>query len=159
MSSLQKNLSNYKSSNVPDGEGLKFAIIVSEWNSEITENLYKGTRVTLLKHNVQESDIFRYDAPGSFELVYCAQYAQSKEFNVVIVIGSIIKGETKHFDFISNCVANGIKDLNIHLDVPVIFGVLTDDNKQQAIDRSGGKYGNKGVEAAITAIKMVNLGK
>ena len=77
MSSLQKNLSNYKFSNVPDGEGLKFAIIVSEWNSEITENLYKGARVTLLKHNVQESDIFRYNAPGSFELVYCAQYALS----------------------------------------------------------------------------------
>ena len=157
MSSLQKNLSNYKSSNVPDGEGLKFAIIVSEWNSEITENLYKGTRVTLLKHNVQESDIFRYDAPGSFELVYCAQYAQSKEFNVVIVIGSIIKGETKHFDFISQAVVNGISNLNSIGRCPVILCVLTDNNISQARDRSGGKYGNKGVEAAITALKMGNL--
>ncbi len=157
MSSLQKNLSNYKSSNVPDGEGLKFAIIVSEWNSEITENLYKGTRVTLLKHNVQESDIFRYDAPGSFELVYCAQYAQSKEFNVVIVIGSIIKGETKHFDFISQAVINGISNLNSIGRCPVILCVLTDNNISQARDRSGGKYGNKGVEAAITALKMGNL--
>jgi len=157
MSSLQKNLSNYKSSNVPDGEGLKFAIIVSEWNSEITENLYKGARVTLLKHNVQESDIFRYNAPGSFELVYCAQYAQSKEFNVVIVIGSIIKGETKHFDFISQAVINGISNLNSIGRCPVILCVLTDNNISQARDRSGGKYGNKGVEAAITALKMGNL--
>ena len=157
MSSLQKNLSNYKSSNVPDGEGLKFAIIVSEWNSEITENLYKGARVTLLKHNVQESDIFRYNAPGSFELVYCAQYAQSKEFNVVIVIGSIIKGETKHFDFISEAVINGISNLNSIGRCPVILCVLTDNNISQARDRSGGKYGNKGVEAAITALKMGNL--
>tara|TARA_Y100000996_G_scaffold414986_2_gene407680 strand:- start:5678 stop:6154 length:477 start_codon:yes stop_codon:yes gene_type:complete len=157
MSSLQKNLSNYKSSNVPDGEGLKFAIIVSEWNSEITENLYKGARVTLLKHNVQESDISRYNAPGSFELVYCAQYAQSKEFNVVIVIGSIIKGETKHFDFISQAVINGISNLNSIGRCPVILCVLTDNNISQARDRSGGKYGNKGVEAAITALKMGNL--
>ena len=157
MSSLQKNLSNYKFSNVPDGEGLKFAIIVSEWNSEITENLYKGARVTLLKHNVQESDIFRYDAPGSFELVYCAQYAQSKEFNAVIVIGSIIKGETKHFDFISQAVVNGISNLNSIGRCPVILCVLTDNNISQARDRSGGKYGNKGVEAAITALKMGNL--
>ena len=157
MSSLQKNLSNYKFSNVPDGEGLKFAIIVSEWNSEITENLYKGARVTLLKHNVQESDIFRYDAPGSFELVYCAQYAQSKEFNAVIVIGSIIKGETKHFDFISQAVINGISNLNSIGRCPVILCVLTDNNISQARDRSGGKYGNKGVEAAITALKMGNL--
>ena len=157
MSSLQKNLSNYKFSNVPDGEGLKFAIIVSEWNSEITENLYKGARVTLLKHNVQESDIFRYNAPGSFELVYCAQYAQSKEFNAVIVIGSIIKGETKHFDFISQAVINGISNLNSIGRCPVILCVLTDNNISQARDRSGGKYGNKGVEAAITALKMGNL--
>jgi len=157
MSSLQKNLSNYKFSNVPDGEGLKFAIIVSEWNSEITENLYKGARVTLLKNNVQESDIFRYNAPGSFELVYCAQYAQSKEFNAVIVIGSIIKGETKHFDFISQAVVNGISNLNSIGRCPVILCVLTDNNISQARDRSGGKYGNKGVEAAITALKMGNL--
>ena len=157
MSSLQKNLSNYKFSNVPDGEGLKFAIIVSEWNSEITENLYKGARVTLLKHNVQESDIFRYNTPGSFELVYCAQYAQSKEFNAVIVIGSIIKGETKHFDFISQAVVNGISNLNSIGRCPVILCVLTDNNISQARDRSGGKYGNKGVEAAITALKMGNL--
>ena len=157
MSSLQKNLSNYKFSNVPDGEGLKFAIIVSEWNSEITENLYKGARVTLLKNNVQESDIFRYNAPGSFELVYCAQYAQSKEFNAVIVIGSIIKGETKHFDFISQAVINGISNLNSIGRCPVILCVLTDNNISQARDRSGGKYGNKGVEAAITALKMGNL--
>ena len=157
MSSLQKNLSNYKFSNVPDGEGLKFAIIVSEWNSEITENLYKGARVTLLKNNVQESDIFRYNVPGSFELVYCAQYAQSKEFNAVIVIGSIIKGETKHFDFISQAVINGISNLNSIGRCPVILCVLTDNNISQARDRSGGKYGNKGVEAAITALKMGNL--
>ena len=157
MSSLQKNLSNYKFSNVPDGEGLKFAIIVSEWNSEITENLYKGARVTLLKNNVQESDIFRYNAPGSFELVYCAQYAQSKEFNAVIVIGSIIKGETKHFDFISQAVVNGISNLNSIGRCPVILCVLTDNNISQARDRSGGKYGNKGVEAAIAALKMGNL--
>lgn len=157
MSSLQKNLSNYKPSNVPDGEGLRVAIIVSEWNSEITENLYKGARATLLKHNVKESDIFRYNVPGSFELVYCAQHAQSKEFNVVIVIGSIIKGETKHFDFISQAVVSGISNLNSKGRCPVVLCILTDNNISQARDRSGGKYGNKGVESAITSLKMGNL--
>ena len=101
MSSLLNNLSNYNSVSIPDGEGLKIAIIVSEWNSQITEQLYDGAESTLLQNNVLKSDILRCNVPGSFELVYAAKYFQDKKFNAVIVIGSVIKGETKHFDFIN----------------------------------------------------------
>ncbi len=137
---------------------LKIGIVVSEWNFDITDNLYKGAFETLLKNEVLEKNIFTCYVPGSFELVYGAKkLIQEKKLHAVIVIGSVIKGETEHFHYVCQAVSSGIKDLNVKYDVPVIFSVLTDDNKQQAIDRSGGKYGNKGEEAAISALKMVSL--
>ena len=159
MTTVNKNLSFFDKKSIPNAPNFKFGIVVSKWNEKITNNLLNGVLETLYSFNVVQSNIVVFEVPGSFELIYGAKKINEKNVDAIICLGSIIKGETKHFDFISNCVANGIKDLNIHLDVPVIFGVLTDDNEQQAIDRSGGKYGNKGVEAAITAIKMVNLGK
>ena len=159
MTTVNKNLSFFDKKSIPNASNFKFGVVVSKWNDNITNNLLKGVLDTLYSFNVIESNIIIFEVPGSFELIYGAKKINEKNVDAIICLGSIIKGETKHFDFISNCVANGIKDLNIQLNVPVIFGVLTDDNEQQAIDRSGGKYGNKGVEAAITAIKMINLGK
>ena len=159
MATLNNNLSNYNLEEIPNSEGMRFAIIVSEWNNLITENLFKGAEETLISCGVKENDIVRVDVPGSFELIYGAKLASKYNYDSIICIGSVIKGETDHFDFVCNAVSLGIKDLNLQLDTPVIFGVLTDNIEQQAIDRSGGKHGNKGVEAAITAIKMAHLNK
>ena len=159
MATTNNNLSDYNKEEVPSAEGMSFAIVVSEWNNHITENLYIGAEQTLIKSGVKQNDIVRIDVPGSFELVFGAKIAAKYNYDAIICLGSVIKGETDHFDYICNAVSLGIKDLNAHGDVPVIFGVLTDDNEQQAIDRSGGKHGNKGVESAITAIKMAVLNK
>ena len=137
---------------VPSAATLRIAVVVSEWNAEITANLYEGAHAVLQQKDC--SDIQRIDVPGSFELIYGCKKMQEKNVDVVIAIGSIIRGETKHFDFICNAISIGIKDLNVSKNCPIIFCVLTDDTMQQAIDRSGGKYGNKGTEAAIAAIKM-----
>ena len=137
---------------------MRFAIVVSEWNTEITEALYNGAKDTFLKFGAEASDIVRRDVPGSFELTLGAQLmAERKEFDAVICIGVVIKGETKHFDFICDAVGQGITNLNIKYNLPVIFGVLTPNTMQQALDRAGGIHGNKGDEAAITAIKMAAL--
>lgn len=157
MATKNKNLSNYDLQNVPDCKGMRFAIIVSEWNKYITDNLYKGCESTLLHCGVQQNDIVRIDVPGSFELIFGAKIASKYNYDAIICLGSVIKGETDHFQYVCNAVSSGIKDLNINLDIPVIFGVLTDNTEEQAINRSGGKHGNKGVEAAITALKMANL--
>ena len=159
MATINNNLSIYNLEEIPNSEGMRFAIIVSEWNNLITENLFKGAEETLISCGVKENDIVRVDVPGSFELIYGAKLASKYNYDAIICIGSVIKGETDHFDFVCNAVSLGIKDLNLQLDTPVIFGVLTDNIEQQAIDRSGGKHGNKGVEAAITAIKMAHLNK
>ena len=159
MATTNNNLSDYNMEEVPSSEGMRFAIIVSEWNNHITENLYIGAEKTLIKLGTKQNDIVRIDVPGSFELVFGAKIASKYNYDAIICLGSVIKGETDHFDYICNAVSLGIKDLNVHGDVPVIFGVLTDDNEQQSIDRSGGKHGNKGIEAAITAIKMAVLNK
>ena len=159
MTTKKTNLSEYNNNDIPNVNGLSFSIIVSEWNLNITENLFQGAIKTLIDCGVKKGDINRIDVPGSFELVYGAKIAARSKPSAIICIGSIIKGETKHFDFVSQSVSNGIMDLNIKLDIPVVFGVLTDNNMQQATNRSGGKYGNKGVEAAITAIKMAHLNK
>ena len=159
MATTNNNLSDYNMEEVPSSEGMRFAIIVSEWNNHITENLYIGAEKTLIKLGTKQNDIVRIDVPGSFELVFGAKIASKYNYDAIICLGSVIKGETDHFDYICNAVSLGIKDLNVHGDVPVIFGVLTDNNEQQSIDRSGGKHGNKGVEAAITAIKMAVLNK
>ena len=159
MTTKKTNLSEYNNTDIPNVNGLSFSIVVSQWNLNITENLFQGAIKTLIDCGVKKGDINRIDVPGSFELVYGAKIAARSKPSAIICIGSIIKGETKHFDFVSQSVSNGIMDLNIKLDIPIVFGVLTDDNMQQATNRSGGKYGNKGVEAAITAIKMAHLNK
>ena len=159
MATTNNNLSDYNIEEVPSSEGMRFAIIVSEWNNHITENLYIGAEKTLIKLGTKQNDIVRIDVPGSFELVFGAKIASKYNYDAIICLGSVIKGETDHFDYICNAVSLGVKDLNVHGDVPVIFGVLTDNNEQQSIDRSGGKHGNKGIEAAITAIKMAVLNK
>ena len=159
MATINNNLSDYNLEEIPNSEGLRFAVIVSEWNNHITDSLFKGAEEALLNSGVKENDIVRIDVPGSFELVYGAKLASKYNYDAIICIGSVIKGETDHFDFVCNAVSLGIKDLNLQLNIPVIFGVLTDNIEQQAIDRSGGKHGNKGVESAITAIKMAHLNK
>ncbi len=158
MATENKNLSHYDRSALPDARSLRFGIVVSEWNSTITEALYQGAYTALTDCGAIPENIIRWNVPGSFELVYGSKkMLQTQNVNVVIAIGSIIQGETKHFDFVCSATAQGIKDLNIAFDVPVIFCVLTDNTMQQAIDRSGGKHGNKGIEAAIAAIKMTAL--
>ena len=153
------NLSDYKSNSLPDGSSYKITLVVSEWNESITNALKIAAIETLISLKVNSENINTIYVPGSFELIYGAKLAQEKNPDAVIVIGSIIQGETKHFDFICNAVSNGIKDLNIRNKVPIIFCVLTDYNLKQAQDRSGGKYGNKGIEAAIAALKMSKIRK
>ena len=157
MATKNINLSFFASEDVPKCDSLSFGIVVSEWNKSITSSLYKGAYDTLIECGVSIDNISTYNVPGSFELVFGAKIAAKSKPNAIICLGSVIKGETKHFDFVCNSVSLGIKDLNVQLDIPVVFGVLTDNNMEQAISRSGGKNGNKGVEAAITAIKMAVL--
>lgn len=158
MSEKLKNLSSYNPELVPDASHLRFGIVVSEWNMEITNALLKGAIETLQKHGVTEENIEISHVPGSFELTFGARlFAERDDLDSVISLGCVIRGETPHFDFICQSVSHGITELNMEYDIPVIFGVLTTNNMQQAKDRAGGKYGNKGDEAAITAIKMAAL--
>lgn len=158
MATALQNLSQYREDLVPDATGLRIGVVVASWNHEITHALYQGAHDTLTKHGVVPQDIITYEVPGSFELPYGASKIIKKYApDAVIVIGSVIQGETKHFDFVCSATAQGIMDLNIQAQLPVIFCVLTDNNWQQAKDRSGGKHGNKGVEAAVAAIKMATL--
>ena len=155
-----KNLSHFDKSSIPNAEGLRFGIVVSEWNDEITEALYEGAQEALLDCGTLSENILRWDVPGSFELTFgCKKMIQTQKVDAIIAIGSVIRGETSHFDFVCSATAQGIKDLNVAYDVPVIFCVLTDDNIEQSRARSGGKHGNKGTEAAIAAIQMAMLGK
>ncbi len=159
MATANKNLSHYDKTTIPNAKDFRFGIVVSEWNDNITEGLYKGAWKTLVDCGASDLNIIRWDVPGSFELIYGCKKMQEQNVDAIIAIGSVIQGETKHFDFVCEGVSQGIKDLNILHDTPVIFCVLTDNNLQQAIDRSGGKHGNKGAEAAIAAIKMASLRK
>ena len=161
MATEGKNLSEYDKSKIPNAKEFRFGIVVSEWNDSITEGLYQGAMQVLLENEVLERKIVRWNVPGSFELIYgCKKMQESFDMlDAIIAIGSVIEGETKHFDFVCQAVSQGIKDLNVENDIPVIFCVLTDQNMQQAIDRSGGKHGNKGAEAAVAAIKMAELRK
>jgi 6,7-dimethyl-8-ribityllumazine synthase len=153
-----KNLSEYDIEKVPSAEGMKFGIIVAEWNYEITGALAEGAIGTLKKHGTEEKNIIVKHVPGTFELTLGAQYmAEYTDVDAVIVLGCVIQGETRHFDFICAGVTQGIIELNVKYNKPFIFGVLTTDNQQQALDRAGGRLGNKGDEAAVTAIKMVAL--
>ena len=160
MATAGHNLSQYDRDKLPDAREFKIGMVVSEWNSEITEAMYQGAYDTLLECGVDQKNIGRWDVPGSFELVFgCKKMIEIQQPDAVIAIGSVIRGETKHFDFVCSAATQGIKDLNVHTDTPVIFCVLTDDNWQQAKDRSGGQHGNKGIEAAIAAIKMAAIKK
>ena len=158
MATALSNLSDYNTEDVPNANGLRIGLIVSQWNKEITHSLYKGAVETLISHGVKDQDIITFHVPGSFELPFGASKMIDKHApDGVIVIGSVIQGETKHFDFVCQATAQGVMDLNIQTQTPVIFCVLTDNTLQQAQDRSGGKHGNKGVEAAVAAIQMATL--
>ena len=159
MATANTNLSEYDKATIPNAKDFRFGIVVSEWNDTITEGLYNGAFNTLLELQVSPDNIQRWNVPGSYELIYGCKKMQQQQVDAVIAIGSVIQGETKHFDFVCDAVSQGIKDLNIVHNIPVIFCVLTDNNLQQAIDRSGGKHGNKGTEAAVAAIKMAYLNK
>ena len=160
MATANKNLSEYDKNTIPSAKNFRFGIVVSEWNDKITEGLFSGAEKAILDCDALPENIIRWNVPGSFELVYGAKrMIDTQKVDVVIVIGCVIQGETKHFDFVCEGVTQGIKDLNVQTDVPVIFCVLTDNNEQQSIDRSGGVHGNKGTEAAIAAIKMAYLRK
>ncbi len=153
-----KNLSEYDLKSVSSAVHMKFGIVVAEWNYEITGALARGAVETLKKHKAKEENIILKHVPGTFELTLGAQYlAEYTNVDAIIVLGCVIQGETRHFDFICNGVTQGITNLNIKYNKPFIFGVLTTDNQQQAIDRAGGRLGNKGDEAAVTAIKMLAL--
>ena len=152
------NLSYYDKATIPNAKSFRFGIVVSEWNPEITRNLQKGVIETLIDCGAIKENIISWDVPGSFELVFgCKKMIQSQQLDAIIAIGNVIQGETKHFDFVCEGVTQGIVDLNIKHDIPVVFCVLTDDTKQQSIDRSGGKLGNKGIECAVAAIKMAAI--
>ena len=143
---------------IPSARGKRFALVVSEWNAHITDALAQGARDTLIHLGVKSEDIENFAVPGSFELIHgCKVVASSLEYDAVIAIGSVIRGETAHFDFVCQGVTQGIAELNAHGKTPVIFCVLTDDTEQQSLDRCGGKLGNKGDEAAVAAVKMAQF--
>jgi 6,7-dimethyl-8-ribityllumazine synthase len=157
MATANKNLSNYNKATIPNAKDFRFGIVVSKWNDTITEGLFQGAHKALIECGSSDQNIIRWNVPGSFELIYGCKKMQEQNVDAVIAIGSVIQGETKHFDFVCKAVSLGIKDLNVLHNTPVVFCVLTDNTLQQAIDRSGGKHGNKGTEAAIAAIKMAVL--
>ena len=158
MASSLKNLSDHDPATIPDGSSFKIGLVVAEWNEEITAALLEGALSTLKQHGVKEENIQVKAVPGSFELPYGARIVAEQFMpHAVICLGCVIQGETKHFDYICQGVTHGITELNLDYDIPFIFGVLTTDNQQQALDRAGGKHGNKGDEAAVTALKMAAL--
>ncbi|KHJ37810.1 6,7-dimethyl-8-ribityllumazine synthase [Pedobacter glucosidilyticus] len=158
MASNLKNLSDFSHTTVPSAKPFRFGIVVAAWNAEVTGNLYRGAYDSLLKHGAEEENIISVEVAGSYELIAGADILLSKQqLDAVICLGCVIQGETRHFDFICNAVANGIAQVGIKHTKPVIFGVLTTDNQEQALDRAGGKHGNKGDEAAITAIKIADM--
>ena len=158
MATNLKNLSDYDIKSVPSAKDMKFGIVTAEWNQEITDALLKGAVDTLLKHGAKEENILRKYVPGTVELTLGAQFmAEYADLDAIICLGCVIQGETRHFDFVCQSVTHGITELNLEHNIPFIFGVLTTDNLQQAKDRAGGKHGNKGDEAAVTAIKMAQL--
>ena len=158
MSTQNQNLTDYTPENLPDASDMRFAIIVSEWNPDVTEKLKEGAYNTLLKQGVKAENICVVYVPGSFELIYAAKrIIGSVKPDAIIGLGCVIRGDTPHFDYVCSGITQGYAQLNVEGDIPCIFGLLTTDNLQQAIDRSGGKYGNKGDEYAVVAIKMAHL--
>jgi 6,7-dimethyl-8-ribityllumazine synthase len=160
MATARKNLSSFDTNDVPNARHMKFAIVVSEWNNDITFAMRDAAIETLLKQGADKNDILVKQVPGSFELTLGAQWiAESGDFDAIICLGCVIQGETRHFDFICQSVTQGITQVNLTYNIPVIFGLLTTNTIEQARDRTGGKHGNKGDEAAVTAIKMAALKK
>lgn len=158
MASALKNLSTYDEANIPDASELSFGVVVADWNRDITHALYEGCVETLLKHGAKEENVHVVQVPGTFELPAGARILAGREkLQAVICIGCVIKGETKHDEYINNAVAQGLVNLSVATGKPFIFGVLTPNTHEQAVDRAGGKYGNKGVEAAVTALRMAAL--
>ncbi len=158
MANKKKDLSSFNSKSVPSAKGMRFGIVVSEWNSEITNVLLDGAIQTIVSHGSEQDDIVIKYVPGTFELPFAAKAIyESHDLDAVICLGCVVRGETPHFDYICQGVTQGIMNLNTQIDIPVIFGVLTTENMDQAKDRAGGTHGNKGVEAGITAIKMAAL--
>ncbi len=158
MASELKNLSTFEGTEIPNASEMKFGIVWAEWNHKTTHALMQGAYDTLIKHGAKPENITTKTVPGAFELTLGAQYmAELSQVDAVICIGCVIQGDTKHFDFICDAVAKGITNLNIKFNMPFIFGVLTVNTQEQAEDRTGGKHGNKGDEAAVTAIKMLGL--
>lgn len=160
MATQLKNLSDFSQTTIPSSAPYRFGIVVAEWNAAITNALYKGAYQSLIDNGTPEDQIFTYTVPGSFELTSGADLLlKNLPLDAVICLGCVIQGETPHFDFICQAVANGISNVAIKYTKPVIFGVLTTNNQQQAEERAGGIHGNKGDEAAITAIKMAEMAK
>lgn len=160
MASALKNLSDYDLHAIPDAKDLKIGIVVADYHADITFALLEGCHETLLKHGVAKEDITVYHVPGTFELPLGAKFLHQKESpNAVICLGCVIKGETQHDEYINKSVAAAIMNLSLVANTPFIFGVLTPNTLEQAQDRAGGKHGNKGVEAAVSAIKMAALKK
>ena len=158
MATANRNLSEYNAEFIPNGADFKIGIVVSEWNDKITLNLLEGAKTALLDNGVKEENIDIRFVPGAFELPLGCQFMCEKgEVDGVVAIGVVIQGETKHFDFVCDGATQGIKDVNLKYNTPVAFCVLTDNNEQQSIDRSGGKHGNKGIECAVACLKMVGL--
>lgn len=158
MATINKNLSEYNPETVPNGGDMTIGIVVAEWNHNVTGNLLKGAKQTLIENGVKEENIIITWVPGSFELPLGAQFLlESDKVDAVVCLGCVIQGETKHFDFVCHGTTQGVMDLNLKYNKPVVFGLLTDNTLQQSLDRSGGKHGNKGVECAVTALKMVAL--
>ncbi|MCP4438620.1 MAG: 6,7-dimethyl-8-ribityllumazine synthase [Aureispira sp.] len=160
MSSANQNLSSYDETTIPSLEDFKFGIVVADWNEKITHALYEGCYDTFIKHGAKAENIDTVQVPGTFELPTAARMlSQSKKLDAIVCIGCVIKGGTSHNEYINQSVAMGLQQLGIATGKPFIFGVLTPNDMQQALDRAGGKYGNKGVEAAVTAIRMAELKK
>ncbi len=160
MATEHHNLSNYNKELVPNGADFKVGIVVSEWNDNVTLNLLKGAKETLLTNGVKEDDIHVYFVPGTFELpLGCQMIFENTFLDGVLAIGCVIQGETRHFDFVCEGTTKGIMDVGLKYNKPAIFCVLTDNNLQQSLDRAGGKHGNKGVECAVALLKMVALSR
>lgn len=160
MATKNKNLSAYNPEQIPSAKKMIFGIVVADWNTEVTHALLDGAYKTLVEHGAKEDNILVKHVPGTFELTLGGQFmAEYADLDAVICLGCVIQGETRHFDFICQGVTHGITELNMNYNIPFIFGVLTTENMEQALARSGGKHGNKGVEAAVTAIKMAALQK
>ncbi len=160
MATKNKNLSAYSPEQIPSAKKMIFGIVVSDWNPEVTHALLDGAYKTLIEHGAKEDNILVKHVPGSFELTLGAQFmAEYADLDAVICLGCVIQGETRHFDFICQGVTHGITELNMNYNIPFVFGLLTTNTMEQATARAGGKHGNKGVEAAITAIKMAALQK